>query len=131
MALIQKTFGMDKKIVFNSIVVPDGDQACLKSDQRHEAYGLSYINLANLTKGSVGSVCAADYAKQLTIMGEKVQQVIHTWELECEGAQDLALSNSQGEVVKMPMNIDGRFVHFSQTLPEGEYNLDYSCMIAK
>ncbi len=131
MALIQKTFGLDKKIVFNSIVVPDGDQACLKSDQRHEAYGLSYIALSNLTKGSVGSVCAKDYAKQLTIMGEKVQQVIHTWELECDGAQDLVLTNSQGQPVAMPMNIDGHFVHFSQTLPEGEYNLDYSCLMAK
>ncbi len=131
MALIQKTFGLDKKIVFNSIIVPDGDKACLKADQRHEAYGLSYIALSNLTKGSIGSVCATDYAKQLTIMGEKVQQVIHTWELECDGAQDLTLTDSKGQVVKMPMNIDGHLVHFSQTLPEGEYNLDYSCLIKK
>ena len=131
LGLITKTFGFDKKIVFNSIVVPDGDEACLKSDQRHEAYGLSYIKLSSLTNGSVGSVCASDYAKQLTIMGEKVQQVIHTWELECDGAQDLALTNTKGQGIKIPMNIDGHFVHFSQTLPEGEYNLDYTCLVSK
>ncbi len=131
LGLMEKTFGA-KKIIFHSIVVPDGDVACRdKKNDRHEEFGLSYIKLSQMTNGEVGSVCSTDYAKQLKFMGEKVQEKIHTWELECADAEDLVLTNLKGEVVKMAMSTTGSKVHFSQTLHEGEYNLDYTCKLLK
>ncbi len=131
--LVKTTWNNQKSFAFHSIVVKSGDSVCLPKNG-NEAYGKNYETLSNLTGGVIGSVCADDYASQLSAMGRVSASLVNSVNLECapvdvnsDGKIDVAVALSGGGAVPSYV-VDGTKVTFAQALPAGQVNLQYSCL---
>ena len=80
--LVHNTWGSDKNLIFNSIVVKEGDIECIESTGGSE--GLRYAELSRVTGGVVASICDADYSHHLSDIGESVKGRVTSIELECD-----------------------------------------------
>jgi len=140
---IRKSWNHTKKIIFNSIIVPAGDEICLNyPNSVNEDYGYEYIKMSNLTGGLVGSVCATEYGSQLAKMGEKTLYQIKSLQLDCtpedvdnDGKKELriyhlppggttwrTLSETMYKIEPL-----STVVQFYNYLPEGNYKINYYC----
>jgi hypothetical protein len=126
---VSQVFGPQKKFIANAIVIRSGDQSCY-TKQMQDAdvwYGTRYEQLAHLTGGVVGNICAEDYSVQLTSFAKHIKQALDSIQLEC-------VPNIFPKVVTSPISsgfsatLMGNKLYFSSPLPEGTaVSLDYSC----
>lgn len=131
-----KTTFPEKSFKFNSIVVRDGDQACLNlSGSSNEAYGRNYQKLTHLSSGILGSVCDSDYGSQLSIIGESTTEQVRVVTLDCtpadfnsDGAVDLTMRNSTGNIITSYL-LNGRLITFDAVLPVDKYKINYRCPV--
>lgn len=129
---LKKTWPM-KKFQAHAIVVQDGDAGCLKVSD-NEDYGLSYLNLAELTGGVKGDVCAADYGSQLKFLSEKIKELVSTIVLECEPVADVESKEPMLSIKvdgQPPVEIEkivGKDVFIKGNLPTGYIKLEYYCL---
>lgn len=121
-----------KKFQFHSIVVNNGDKACL-SQSNNEGYGIAYETLSNATNGVKGSVCAKDYGSQLQFMTEKIKDLVKNLTLDCAPAYDsitkkhrFEIKYDGAETIEVE-KIEGNVVYFKGGLPAGTINLEYFC----
>lgn len=121
-----------KNFQFHSIVVNEGDKACLAQSD-NESYGLAYEYLSGKTNGVKGSVCAADYGNQLLFLSEKIKDLVKTMTLDCAPVYDpvaekyrFAIKYQGAETIEVD-RIDGKTVYFKGGLPTGEIKLTYFC----
>lgn len=121
-----------KPFAFHSIVVKSGDSACL-GQSGNEGYGVTYESLSRLTGGLIGSVCAPDYAGQLTDIGKGVIDLVSSVTLECspldtsnDGLPDVALT-LEGGSAPPSYTLEGLKLSFSSPLPQGQHTLSYAC----
>ncbi len=125
-----------KTFKFNSIIVRDGDLACLRlAGSGNEGYGKNYQKLTTATSGVLGSVCEADYGNQLSVIGDSTTELVKLVTLDCapgdsdkNGKPDLAVTGINGTAVT-GYTLSGRMVTFDQALPVGSYNFAYRCEI--
>ncbi len=130
---VQNTYP-GKSFKFSSIIVRDGDQACLNfPNSDNEAYGKNYQKLTNMTSGILGSVCETDYANQLSVIGDSTTEQVRLVTLDCSpvdsdnnGAVDLVVKDAAGNVLTN-YSVSGRMVTFSQVLPVGNFTFAYRC----
>lgn len=124
----------NKRFNFNSIIVRPNDSACLNAGR--EDYGPTYDALSRLlgfgTIGGsiIGSVCASDYGAQLSGIGQSVQQMIKTMDLECSpigSAQSAVVVLKDGSNYTDAYEIQGLKIVFQNNLPAGNYTLSYKC----
>ena len=127
--LVTKEFGDNKRFIYNSIIFPPG-QAC----EGGAFPGHSYLALSQMTGGAVGSVCADNYAQQLSSIGRLSRLLVQSVRLDCEpqdttgdGRPNLTIYDSGNQVVRQDFTINGRNVTLEQGLEDGEYIFSYSC----
>jgi hypothetical protein len=124
----------DKNFKFNSIIVRDGDLACLNfKNSYNEAYGENYQTLTGMTSGILGSVCETDYGDQLSAIGDSTVELVKVVTLDCapvdsngDGVLDLVVTDANGNIVS-GYTVNSNTVTFAQQLPVGSYKFKYRC----
>lgn len=117
-----------KSFFFHSIIVKEGDAACLNKDG-NESYGRSYAWLSEKTGGVIGNVCEADYSRQLKMIGEKVSQQIKSIELQCEPVPGSLLVKAGPDQLITDFTVVGRDLKLSNPLPVGDTEIEYQCEV--
>ena len=130
---VSNVFGPNVAFKFHSIIVnpysPEG-VSCLASHGNKS--GVEFADLSLQTGGVIGSVCAADYASQLGVIGQTISDSNLSYPLNC-----VAVANgndmgevtdlSSGQVVGINHQFSGDKVEFAQLLPAGNYRVRYFC----
>lgn len=116
-----------KAFFFHSIIVKEGDEACLKKDD-NEGYGRTYAWLSQKTGGIIGDVCSLDYSKQLNMIGQLVSQKIKNFELECEPLPGSIVIQPETGTPIREFEVKGIEVHLKTALPVGNTKIDYQCL---
>jgi len=84
-AAFQAAFGKTKNITVYGILIAPIDTACYNSEFINGAkYANVLSSLVNITGGTVGSICDADYSDTLTSIGSRVRQGVRTATLSYE-----------------------------------------------
>ena len=120
-----KSENPSKSFFFHSIIVKEGDSACLKKDD-NESYGRIYAWLSQKTGGVIGDVCQKDYSNQLKLIGEKVSQQIKTVDLECQPLAGSMLVKIGADLIT-DFTIEGSRLLLARPLPVGTTELNYQC----
>ncbi|WP_413292819.1 hypothetical protein ACLSU7_15520 [Bdellovibrio sp. HCB185ZH] len=126
---ISQTYGGQKAFSFHSIITRPGDTAC-KSTNGY-AYGYRYEQISKLTGGVIGDVCAADYAAQVSGIADGVRKTLKTFTLTCAPVVDSVRSISvlkDGQPYAGAYTVSGVNMVFSADLPQGQYQVYYSCV---
>lgn len=126
---VQSTYGGNKAFSFHSIIARPGDTACLSGEGY--AAGHRYDALSKLTGGVIGDVCASDYAAQVQGVAEGVRKTLKTVTLACEPVIDSMRSLlvlKDGQEYKGARTVTGMNVAFDDMLPQGNYEVYYSCL---
>ncbi len=124
-----------KKVRFHSIIVRDGDQACLTDpNDINEGYGLTYARLSQMTGGIIGSVCEQDYGRQLSSIGNSTNDLIKQYTLKCapqdtdnDGKLNIIVENLETGVQVKNFKVQSTQLVFDQPLPGGSYKVEYYC----
>lgn len=122
-----------KAISINSIVVKSNDRACLGING-NEAYGTVYESASSSTGGIIGSVCEADYASQLKLIGQTSAGLVNSITLACQpvdangdGTIDLEIRDPNGNVVS-GYTLQGLQMKLAAPLNIGRTNVKYYCL---
>lgn len=126
---VADSFGSQKAMSFHSIIARPDDQACLKG----EGYsaGFRYEQISKLTGGVIGDVCASDYAAQVQGIAEGVRKTLKSITLTCAPVVDAMRSIlvlKDGQVYDGTRKMEGLNLVFDQMLPQGNYEVYYSCV---
>lgn len=115
----EAAFGRTKRFAAHGIIVQPGDQAC-KTEQEKQIkepggafFGTHVAELATMTNGTTSSICAPDYAKNLSAIGDQVRKLVSSFELQQEpvaGSVEVALTPDE----KIPFTVEGKRVIFSR-----------------
>ena len=129
-AAVQSKWGRQKVFTAHAIVIKSGDQACynIQAAQNNNAYhGTRLEHLAALTDGKVGNICAADYAAQMTSIGDHVKTTTSALTLACAPL-------SPPQVILPPaysstqVTNSGDKLYFNPVLPAGvNVTVNYTC----
>lgn len=117
-----------KPFVFNSIIVKD--EACRAANSAASGspsyIGTLYQQLSNLTGGSVGSVCDADYSQNMTLIKNRVIQTVPVVTLDCTPIGTPTISIAPA--ISTTSTVTGDKVSFNPALPEGTVvTVNYKC----
>lgn len=126
---IQNSFEGQKAMSFHSIISRPGDKACL--DGEGARMGYRFEEMAKLTGGVVGDVCAADYAAQVQGIAEGVRKTLKSITLPCAPVIDSMRSLlvlKDGQVYDGTRKMEGLNLVFDNMLPAGNYEVYYSCL---
>lgn len=126
---IQQTFQGSKALSFHSIITRPDDTACKST--YGATYGFRYQSISNLTGGVIGDVCALDYAAQVQGIAEGVRKTLKTFSLACEPVQDGVRKieiTKDGAPFTEAFTVAGVNVSFTDMLPEGNYDVKYTCL---
>ncbi len=115
------------KFTAHSIITRPNDEVCL--DANGSRYGLVYAELSNLTRGSLGDICAMDFTKELLkISYNLVFEGRKYIQLPCApvpGSLTLTMNPNPG----IAHEIQGDKIVFAQILPPGtEVKAAGTCM---
>lgn len=127
--LISNTFLKQKAFSFHSIITMPGDTACLNGEG--ERYGDRLAQLSNLTGGIIGSVCASDYASQVTGIAQGIRDTLKTLTLQCEPLQSNGHTISikkDGQPLSQSFTVQGVNLQFNSELLPGNYEVNYNCL---
>lgn len=127
--LVTDRFLSSKVFSFNSIIRMPNDATCTTG-----TVGNQYNRLSELTGGIIGSVCATDYTSILAGLGQGVQSLVRSANLDCEpvdfnndGKPDVSVRLSTGERITDGFEVNGRRITFADFLPEGVHTVNYIC----
>jgi len=127
---IKQTFGLQKRVSANSIIVKPGDTACMASQDAGGSkshYGYKYNELSNLTGGYVGSICDDDYSSNLYYFKDRIVNSLASIPLECApvGPITVAITPAMGAVGTQVVN---NTLVFSPAIPAGRtVVVQYNC----
>lgn len=126
----QSTFP-GKNFSFHSIITIPNDRSCRRAEG--ETYGHRYQEMSQKTGGVIGSVCESDYSSQLAKIGEGVQELVRTVQLQCVPADingdskpELDIELESGQPVPK-YKVQGMKVVFDTPLPVGVHRFYYYC----
>lgn len=126
---IRTQFNGQKALSFHSVIARPGDTACLNGEGY--SYGYRFAEMANLTGGVIGDVCATDYAAQVQGIAEGVRKTLKSITLSCAPVIDASRSltvTKDGQAYSGTYQIQGLNVVFDQMLPAGNYDVHYACL---
>lgn len=126
LSLVKKN-NPQKSFIFHSIIVKEGDEACLKKDD-NEGYGRTYAWLSQKTGGIIGDVCSQDYSKQLNMIGQQVSQKIKNFQLECSPLPGSVVIQPEEGAPITGFQLKGSEVLLDEALPPGTTRVDYQCL---
>ncbi len=127
---VQLTWGRQKVFTAHSIVIKSGDTAChsTQAGQNNNAYyGTRLEQLAALTDGKVGNICANDYSSQLTSIGNQVRTT--TAALTLQGVPlSMPSVTLPPQYASTQVSNSGDKLYFLPELPAGvSVSLSYMC----
>lgn len=126
-AHVASTFGGSKMFSYHSIITIPGDTACRGTDGY--AYGHRYQQMSQLTGGVIGSVCAMDYAAQVTGIAEGIRDLLKTITLQCQPLAGRPITvRKDGVEVSQSFRVDGLNLKFDNELLPGDYSVTYHCL---
>lgn len=127
LSLVGEKFEGQKNFLFNSIITMPGDLDCRNTYGAR--YGERLSVMTALTSGVMGSVCASDYAGQVTGIAEKVKAMAQSFTLSCTpiAAHGIEILRN-GVAVADPFTLDGVKLIFNQPVEPGDYKLKYHCL---
>lgn len=127
MSLIHNTFQGQKNFLFNSIITKPGDTACRQTDGY--SYGDRYKVLSDLTGGVLGSVCATDYAAQVSTIADSIRNMAKSFTLSCLPVAGTPITvKRNGVAVTTPFTTNGMTLSFTAPIEPGDYQLTYKCL---
>ena len=128
---VKNLWGVEKKFQWNSVVVREGDQSCIGSN---ESFGVTYEQMSRLTGGVIEDICADDYSGALNKIGNEVASLEKTFKLDCEpqdinndAVVDLQVTSKEGNLIPNYL-IKMDSIEFETPLLEGEYRFTYHCL---
>ncbi|XGC81395.1 hypothetical protein ACES2L_02710 [Bdellovibrio bacteriovorus] len=128
---IKEVFGNTRRFTVNSIIVKPGDTSCKASQDAGGAkshYGFKYAELSNLTGGGVGSICAEDYATNLNLFLERIQDSLSSVPLECSPYNGNITVTITPTIGPVQSRIEGQNLVFDTPVPAGHsIALKYQC----
>ena len=80
--MAQATWQDNKRLFTYGMIIQPGDSNCYNSQGGSGHYGTYVANLALLTSGLTGSVCDADYAPTLGLIGENARKLLEYIQLK-------------------------------------------------
>lgn len=102
LATVRSAFSNEKTFSAYGIIVEPGDSACFSKQSSNTAsYGTFVDELANLTGGSTGSICANDYGPALKNIGKRVRKLATSINLSYKpvaGSVKVVFSPSQPQI---------------------------------
>lgn len=132
--LVRTQFHGNKTFTFHSIITKPGDKHCAETNGA--TYGTTYASLSHRTGSGgvggaiIGSVCEADYAGQLTGIGQSIQDMKKVLDLQCAPVGDVHSSvviDLNGHAFNERYEVQDSKIVFDNPLPVGEYRLEYDC----
>lgn len=125
--LVNTTYGGQKAFSWHSIITKPGDNACRTTNGA--TYGERYKTLSNLTGGIIGSVCATDYASQLSGIANDIRKLVKTLTLECLPQAGFPIAvTKDGVAYNDTYALEGVNMKFTNELPPGQYAVNYTCL---
>lgn len=77
-------FGPGKKLAVNSIVVRDNQCKAIQDPQGSPSFiGVKYMELSNLTTGTIGNICDSDYSPNLKYFKDAILNTVSSIDLGC------------------------------------------------
>lgn len=130
---VRQDLGFDKRVTFNSIIVPPADSKCMALQDAGEKskshYGQKYAELSQLTNGTMASICDLDYSSSLKRMKTSIINSLASIPLECAPVGDLKISITPtmgGFAAQLANNT----LTFNPAIPAGrKVNLNYKCSL--
>lgn len=127
---VRATWGRQKVFSAHSIVIKSGDTACYdqQSAQNHNVYyGTRLEQLAALTDGKVGNICASDYSAQLQGIGNQVRTTTAALTLQCVPLS-MPTVTLPPAYASTQVTQSGDKLYFNPELPAGvSVTLSYMC----
>ena len=117
-----------KKYSAHSIIIAPGDDRCanLQDEMAPAFFGKTYSDLSAKTGGVVGDICAANYANQLSAIGERIQLTSSSITLDCAISEIISLKIAPD--FSTAPTINGDKVSFYPPVPEGSVvTAQYKC----
>jgi hypothetical protein len=118
-------FGSGKRMAVNSIVVPDAQCRQSQDTQGSRSFiGTKYIELANLTNGTVGNICDTDYSANLKYFKDAILSNVSSVDLECAPTANPEVTVPSGYT----WSLQGKKITFSPALGAGvSLTVKYKC----
>ncbi len=113
----EAAFGKSKRLAVHGIIIQPGDTAC-KAEQEKQVkegayYGTHATDLAAETGGTTSSICAPDYAKNLSAISDQVRKLVSSFDLQKEpvqGSVEVVLTPAD----TIPFTVEGKRVIFAR-----------------
>ena len=122
-----------KPVNVHSIIVKSGDSICLAKDG-NESYGKVYEAASAATGGIVGTVCAADYSSQLSLIGQTSAGLVNSITLACQpvdangdGRIDIEIRDPNSSLVSN-YTMQGLQIKLASPLNIGRTTVKYFCL---
>jgi hypothetical protein len=120
---------------FSTHAIITKDSTCLTQQNAQTggavsgSYGLEYANMAQLTSGVVGDICASDYNSQLLgIYNNITTQIVDRFSLKCANPADLVVSLTNNSDPTISWVVNDSVIKFNKKLPVGvQVSMQYSC----
>jgi hypothetical protein len=118
-------FGEGKRMAVNSIVVRDAQCKQTQDPQGSPSYiGVKYMELSNLTAGSIGNICDSDYSTNLKYFNDAILAAVSSVQLQCvpSGAPTVTLPTGY------TWSIAGSTITVTPAMPAGTtMSVNYKC----
>jgi hypothetical protein len=130
---VKQDLGFDKRLTFNSIIVPPADSKCLDLQDTGEKskshYGQKYAELSHLTNGTVASICELDYANSLKRIKTSIINSMASVPLECAPVGDVKITVTP-TMGGFTAQLSNNTLTFNPAIPAGrQVNLNYKCAV--
>ena len=118
-------FGSNKRMAVNSIVVRDAQCKQAQDPQGSPSFiGLKYMDLANMTNGTVGNICDSDYSSNLKYFKDSILNTVSGVDLACIPVGEPIITLPSGYT----WAIQGNKVTFTPALARGvTLTINYKC----
>jgi hypothetical protein len=130
---VKQDLGFDKRMTFNSIIVPPVDEKCMASQDGNENskshYGQKYAEISQLTHGSVANICEQDYTQSLKRIKTSIVNSMASIPLECAPVGELKISITP-TMGGFAARLSDNNLTFNSAIPEGrKVSLNYNCSV--
>jgi hypothetical protein len=119
----EAAFGKTKKMAAHGIVILPGDEQCRRDQLNEMPNGAAYFathvaELADLTGGSLGSICAPDFSAVLSNISRQVRRLVGTIDLH-QLPKPGTVTVSFTPEMTIPFSVEGSKVIFDTPPPAG------------